>query len=189
MISSSVQIPSTNAETVNLGPDQVILIGDSLVISPILSFNPDSFYWTGDISVINPNLLVNVVFPQESFSLELFALDASGCVYSDNLQVNVLLNSSIYVPNAFSPNGDGINDIVAPFTDPSVVSIEYFEIFSRWGEKVFSAENFAPNSGDGNWDGYFKEKTLNPGVFVYRLSATNKKGQTLVLNGSITLIR
>jgi gliding motility-associated-like protein len=189
MISSSLQIASANNQTVNLGPDQTLLIGDSLTISPVLSFNPDSFYWTGDVDVIDVNLLVNLVVPQSSFSVSLFAFDDKGCLYSDDLNVNVLLSSAIYVPNVFSPNNDGINDIVAPFTDPSIVSIEYFEIYSRWGEKVFSATDFVPNSGDGQWDGTLDGKELNPGVFAYILSATNKKGQVLILNGNITLVR
>ncbi len=189
MISSTQQVLPTNAETVNLGPDETILIGDSIVISPLLSFIPESFYWTGDTSLINTSLLINTLFPLENFSLTLFALDINGCIYSDDLTVKVLLSSSIFVPNVFSPNNDGVNDVVAPLADPSIVSIEIFEIFSRWGEKVFSAKGFVPNADEGNWDGRFKEELLNPGVFVYRLSATNKKGHVLNINGNITLIK
>lgn len=185
----TIQIPAAISETLSLGPDQAILAGDSVFISPILSFTPDSFYWTGDISMINPNQLNNAFVPLQDFSVSLFGIDMKGCIYSDDLHVRVLLNSAIYVPTVFSPNGDGVNDLVYPVSDPSIVSIEYFEIYSRWGELVYSLKNVQPNQPDSGWDGMLKGKLMNPGVFLYRLSATNKKGQVTNLHGDVTLIR
>ena len=68
---------------------------------------------------------------------QLYAIDEKGCLYTDELKVRVLLNSNIYIANVFSPNGDGVNDLLFPQADPSITSIEYFEIYSRWGEFVY----------------------------------------------------
>ncbi len=188
-ISFNLMVASVSAETLDLGPDKTILVGDSVLINPLLSFNPDSFYWTGDLSLINPLQLDNWIKPEEDQLLLLFALDNKGCLYSDDLKIKVLLHSSIYIPTIFSPNDDDINDLLAPMSDPSVTVIEYFEIFSRWGELVYAAKNFAPNQTNVGWDGTLAGKNMMPGVFVYRLSAINKKGKVLQQTGNITLIR
>ncbi len=187
-ISVSVMIQSASTETVSLGSDQTILVGDSLLINPLISFVPDSFYWTGDTDILNIDLTDNWVAPETDKSIVFFAIDDKGCVYSDDINIKVLLTSSIFVPTIFSPNGDGNNDVIGPMTDPSIVSIEYFEIFSRWGEVVYSQKNFIPGQGIG-WDGMLKQKPLSPGVFAYRLSATNKRGKVFTQYGDLTLIR
>ena len=103
--------------------------------------------------------------------------------------IRVLLSSAIYVPTIFSPNGDGVNDLIAPLTDPSITSFEYFEIYSRWGELIFSKTNFMPNQAGFGWDGTLREKPAMPGVYVYRLKAFNKRGKEYRQYGDITLIR
>src|SRR5205085_3900612 len=138
-----------------------------------ISFVPDTFYWTGDLSLIDPFNLDNTIKPEVDEDYMLFTVDAKGCLYSDDIHIRVLLNSSIYVPTIFSPNGDGINDILTPQADPSVTSFEYFEIFSRWGDFVYSSGPFTPGQLNIGWDGTFNGKKVSPGVYVYRLSATN----------------
>jgi hypothetical protein len=66
--------------------------------------------------------------------------------------------------------------------------VEYFEIFSRWGELVYSERNFSPNGTTG-WDGRMDGQKMMPGVFVYRLSAVNKRGSVIQIVGDITLVR
>ncbi len=182
-------VQAASSESLSLGPDQTILVGDSLLVQPVMSFVPDSFYWTGDISILNALLLNNWVSPEQDAIIRLFGIDDKGCLYSDELRIRVLLKSSIYVPNIFSPNGDGINDRIGPNVDPSVVMIDYFEIFSRWGELVYSIRSIDPiNAGEG-WDGTFRNEALNPGVYLYRVGVTNKRGQSIEQYGDLTLIR
>jgi len=188
-ISSSVIISSASSETLSLGPDETILVGDSVLIQAILSFTPDTFTWSGDTNQIKTDQLSSWASPQEDMSLTLVAFDNKGCLYTDDIKIRVLLTSSVMVPNIFSPNGDGINDLLAPSTDPSIVSIEYFEIFSRWGELVYSKSNFLPNHTSDGWDGKLNGKEMNPGVFLFRVSATNKKGQEVTHYGDLTLVR
>ncbi|MEP6645446.1 MAG: gliding motility-associated C-terminal domain-containing protein [Saprospiraceae bacterium] len=188
-ITFNVVVESVSSEILDLGPDKTILLGDSVQINPTISFVPDSFYWIGDLTLIDPLNLDNWIKPEADQEYMLFALDAKGCLYSDDIRIHVLLNSSIYVPTIFSPNGDGLNDVLAPQADPSVTSFEYFQIFSRWGDFVYSATNFTPGQVNIGWDGTFGGKKVLPGVYVYRLSATNKKGKTIQSTGDITVIR
>lgn len=186
----SVQIQSASTETLSLGPDQTILVGDSIFISPSISFDPDTFYWIGNESLLlDPNMLNNWIQPETNQSYELVAIDANGCEYRSDINIRVLLSSSIYVPNVFSPNNDGVNDVIEPMPDPSVTEITHFEIYSRWGELIYQVENVAPNQGLAVWDGTLNGEPMQPGVYVYRVGAINKRGDEIILAGDITLLR
>ncbi|HJW29736.1 MAG TPA: gliding motility-associated C-terminal domain-containing protein, partial [Saprospiraceae bacterium] len=114
---------------------------------------------------------------------------AGGCVDSDMLALRVDVDAKIYIPNVFSPNGDGINDHVTVFTDDKVRKIVYLEIFDRWGNQVFVANNIEPNDPLLGWDGSFKGKPMNPAVFAYIARVELINGQQIDRKGGITLVR
>jgi gliding motility-associated-like protein len=189
VITQTIIVGAASSESLSLGDDQTILVGDSTLISPVISFTPVTFTWTGDTSEINTNQLNNWIRPEEDVDLTLTAFDEKGCRYQDDIHIRVLLTSAITVPNVFSPNGDGINDLIAPSADPSIVAIDYFEIYSRWGELIYEVRDAAPDQPGLGWNGKFHEELMNPGVFLYRLGAHNKRGQEFFLYGDITLVR
>jgi gliding motility-associated-like protein len=86
------------------------------------------------------------------------------------------------MPNAFSPNGDGVNDI---FRIPERVflQLDEFSIFDRWGNRVFSTHNISEG-----WNGTFSGNPVNAGTFVYYIKGSNEKGSVL-LTGTVLLIR
>ena len=88
----------------------------------------------------------------------------------------------VYVPNAFTPNGDGKNDQL--FVRSKMVSELTFLIYDRWGEKVFET-----NDMRNGWDGTFKGKPCDPGVFVYYLDVTCHNQSTYFKKGNVTVIR
>jgi gliding motility-associated-like protein len=185
-----IQIKSASSETLSLGEDQTILVGDSVVIDPQLSFSADTFYWTGDVDqLLIPDQLHQVIFPEEDQVYQLFGIDEKGCLYSDELKIRVLLTSVIIVPNVFSPNGDGINDVLAISSDPSITEVEYFQIYSRWGELVYEERNFIPGQANSGWDGKMRGEEVQSGVYVYKAKAMNKRGQEILVFGDMTLIR
>ena len=91
--------------------------------------------------------------------------NACGGAISYSIQIPFPNCCNVFVPNAFSPNGDGFNDIFYPFFSGCDITDYRFTVFSRWGEKVFDSENI----GEG-WDGYFKGKIMTAGVFVWQLT-------------------
>jgi gliding motility-associated-like protein len=188
-VTLNLQIASASADSLSLGPDRLIVNGDTVVIDPQLSFAPSSFTWSGDIALLDPNALYNVISPSDEQTIVLTAVDANGCSYADTLIIRVKLESSIIVPNVFTPNGDGINDIVFPTADASIAMIEYWDIYDNWGEHVHGAKNFAPNDPSFGWDGTFKGKKMRNHVFVWRMSAVNSNGFKLFRYGNITLVR
>jgi gliding motility-associated-like protein len=93
----------------------------------------------------------------------------------------VLTCNDAYLPNAFSPNGDGINDLLFIIgLEPG--SLLAFEIYNRWGEKVFET-----NDVNASWDGTFNNEILPMGVYVWNISYNS--GTNLVKSGNVTLVR
>lgn len=98
--------------------------------------------------------------------------------------IDLKLCTDIFVPNAFTPNGDGINDLFfVQGIGNGVLSI-HLSIYDRWGEKVFETNDF-----NGVWNGTYNGKTLNPGVFVYYVKVYCEGGGSYERMGDITLIR
>jgi len=112
--------------------------------------------------------------------------DANGCSVSGQATVNDGLEdcflSHIYIPNVFSPNGDGQNDLL--FVRGEGIQFLEFVIYNRWGQKIFET-----NSQSKGWDGTFKDKHCDPGVFTYYVKASFFNGNEVNLYGNITLIR
>ena len=118
-------------------------------------------------------------------TLSLTIQDTSGCLYTDELRITVLEREEIYVPNVFSPNGDGINDEIFVVTNLPEDRLISFEIFDRWGGLLHGQYN----QGPFKWDGTSKDEAVQNAVFVYKLIWLDDQGYTKVKTGDITLIR
>jgi len=113
----------------------------------------------------------------------------AGCVTDGSITVLVGCDKSqVFIPNTFTPNGDGVNDRF--FVSGKGISIiKRMAVYDRWGELVFSTENIPANEPNNGWDGTFKGRVLPPDVFVYILDATCETGQPLSYKGNISLVR
>jgi gliding motility-associated-like protein len=121
-----------------------------------------------------------------SGSYSVIATDQNGCASS--IQVTVLCDSTIAIcelstPNAFTPDGDGINDKFCPLTNCTLEDYE-FSIYNRWGELIFKTSNQTDK-----WDGKFKGSACSVGVYVYAISYKFPSQQTKNAYGNITLLR
>ncbi|MBK9270892.1 MAG: gliding motility-associated C-terminal domain-containing protein [Saprospiraceae bacterium] len=105
------------------------------------------------------------------------------------LVLEIISTGEIYIPNVFSPNGDGINDLVSVFSNPDVKMIQHFSIYDRWGERMYELNNFTPNIPHLGWDGSFQSELVKPGVFVYLVVWEDKLGGLHKQYGDVTLIR
>jgi gliding motility-associated-like protein len=96
---------------------------------------------------------------------------------------------SYYLPNTFTPNGDGKNDFFTLYSNDAVRIIKQFQVFDRYGELVFWAENIAPNDERKGWDGSFKGMSFTPDVFAYRITVEYADGTTETLVGDVTVVK
>ncbi|MBK8564730.1 MAG: gliding motility-associated C-terminal domain-containing protein [Saprospiraceae bacterium] len=95
----------------------------------------------------------------------------------------------VFIPNALSPNGDGINDVFTVYTGTDVKEIKSMEIFDRWGDKVFSRYNLPPNDFDKGWDGNYRGKPGSNGVYTWLVTLLLTDGRQHTIAGSVTILR
>ena len=94
-----------------------------------------------------------------------------------------------FIPNIFSPNGDGINELFFVQSNAEITWVNVIRIYDRWGELIFSASDFAPNDPQHSWDGTLAGKPMNPAVYTYFAELQTVYGKTIFVTGDVTLIR
>jgi gliding motility-associated-like protein len=119
--------------------------------------------------------------------------DANGCIFNTTLFVNNITGPSCNktsggIANIFSPNGDGVNDELKIFIGSDIKEVSKFEIFDRWGSKVYNESNIISNNDQIGWNGIHKGNIVNPGVYIYVaiIEFTNGKVETKV--GNVTVV-
>jgi gliding motility-associated-like protein len=172
-----------------LGDDEEIKLGDSLLLTPAVNFAVDEFFWSPFTGLSDSLSFTPMVGPTVTTTYQLTALDSLGCVVTDQLTVFVNTIGSVYVPTAFSPNEDGRNDFFTIFAGRDVEEVVIFRIFDRWGNMVFEAGPIEPNDETLGWDGNFNGEPMDPAVFVYYAEIRYVDGREEVIKGDITLIR
>ena len=107
----------------------------------------------------------------------------------DTLNIKVFCNSSqVYIPNSFSPDGDGLNDIFMVRAS-GIMQVKSFRIYSRWGELVFEKTNIKPNDPLAGWDGRVKGVIMGPDVYAYTAEVICDNGTPYFMKGTVTLLR
>ncbi|MCB9081176.1 MAG: gliding motility-associated C-terminal domain-containing protein [Lewinellaceae bacterium] len=177
---------------VDLGPDQTIAWGDIVKVEAVTSIPPGALgtiTWTPQDTAACDTCLVWQFTPLKTVEVTAVARDTNGCVGADRLLIIVERQQRVYIPNAFSPNGDGANDQFIIFSGPDVVRVKSLQIYNRWGAMVFSKNDFIPNDPANGWDGRLNGKFLNPDVFVYKAEIEYFTGETELFKGDVALIR
>ena len=133
-----------------------------------------------------------LVRPLSSTHYTVTITDDDHCTTVDSVEIIVFANRPIFVPNSFTPNGDGLNDRLVVYGGVAanlVGGVRRMQIFDRWGEMVYESRNL--NLGDENagWDGTHHGTLMNPGVFVYLAEVEFIDGSVLQFEGDVTLIR
>lgn len=165
--------------------DTTIFYGQSVGLHATIS-SGYQYQWFPASSISNANDPNPVVNPVETTTYYITVTDSNGCTSLDSIRITVrvpLCNEpEIFIPNAFTPNQDGKNDIMY-VRGPSIDEL-YFAIYDRWGEKMFES-----TSTKQGWDGYYKGMPASPGVFDYYVEVTCSNKIKFFKKGNITLIR
>jgi gliding motility-associated-like protein len=112
-----------------------------------------------------------------------------GCSNEDAINlVSLCSDQVLYVPNTFSPNGDGRNDYFFPRSNKDVF-IKSFKIFNRWGQAVFEKMNFPSNNYAYGWNGKFKNADQQSDVYVYLMEVECANGNAVIKKGDVSLVR
>lgn len=162
------------------GPTQYIFLGDSAILNAMGGAG-DSCVWTPEQGIACVSCDSTVVYPTTSTIYTVTCTDSLGCVSTTTAHVFVDGTEAVGVPGAFSPNGDQTNDIL--YVEGTGVSQIRFIVYNRYGQKVFESIDI-----EEGWDGTFKGKRINPGVFVWYLEVEFLSGTIEKLKGNVTLI-
>lgn len=178
---------------VNLGDDVEIELGDSIEIDALIQSSQaiDSIIWSPltALTCLDSACTEVSLMPLESQLYSVSVVDSSGCTGFDEILIEVDKNRNVYIPNIFTPDGDGFNDVFSVFTGVGVENISFMRVYDRWGEQVYEARDFLPGDfGNEGWDGRFKGKIMNPAVFVYLIEVEFTDGIVLLYRGDITLM-
>ncbi len=179
---------------VELSGPESIPIGDSATLEILANVPADSIQsiiWgppldTSDCTVC----FTQGIAPFVTTTYSVTVVTTGGCSDDDKITVFVDRRRYLYVPNVFSPNGDGENDIFTVFAKPNTVkNIKTMQLFNRWGEAVFQLNDFQPNNPNIGWDGTFRGKPMNPAVFAWMIEVEFIDGVVEVYSGDVTISR
>ena len=177
----------------DLGPDTTLEYLEQIQLNAEVSnaHQPYSYQWwavgPGTLDCYDcPTPLTDPMTSATTFWLEI--TDGKGCTQQDKILVYVRENNLILVPTAFSPNGDGINDLLLVHGSPGA-QISLFRVFDRWGELLYEAANFPANDPQTGWDGNFRGQPMNTGVYTWYVEVTFASGKTAAFKGHTTLLR
>lgn len=165
----------------NAGPDATIYRGQSTTLTGSLG---EIYSWFPLDGLNNPNDYTTVASPINTTDYILRVEDYYGCVNYDTVRVNVLKNTLLLLPTAFSPNGDGVNDVFRIVQFFNLKRLDLFNIYNRWGELVFSTDDV--NQG---WDGTLKSRPQPTSTFVWIVKGIDYDDQEITQKGNVTLIR
>ena len=183
-----VEIPQAGQIFVDIGDDQIIKLGQAVRI-PLYTNLSDSaiaqINWTPDSCHCKEILLS----PTEALFVSVTLIDTNGCEVTDRIQITIDRNIKYYIPNVFTPNGDGTNDRFFIQANASIQNINRFVIFNRWGDLIFKQINMTPNIPSLGWDGYYKGQAAEIGVYTYFAELEAIDGYRLVVRGDVTLMR
>lgn len=173
--------------TLNVGPDTTVCPDYSYQIEAVSSEN--NITWSPATGLSSTTIFAPVFNYTESVEYLAVVTDTQGCVAYDTLRISVeVCESYIQVPQAFSPNGDGVNDFFTLF-EKNIADYQ-LRIYNRWGELVYDTRDMNElNNLSKGWDGTYKGKMQNTGTFVYYLTARDLSGRSFEKKGNLTLIR
>ncbi len=179
-VKDTISVTVFQGQPANAGPDLSVLLGDQVQLQATGA--PGATYlWTPSAGLSATNILTPMASPVQTTTYTLTATTTQGCVSSDDVTVTVL--SCVDPMNAFSPNGDGLNDFWL-VTNNNCFKTAKVEVFNRYGGKVFEDPNYA-----NNWNGTFKGKPLPDGTYYYVVTYQLINGKNVYKKGNVTILR
>ncbi len=175
--------------TVNLGADLTLATGSVVTLNPVIQNGPIiNWAWKASTGLSCTNCPAPVLTVRDNIYYELTVTNNYGCTATDIIAINTFCKSAqVFIPNAFTPDGDGLNDIL--MVRGKGIFVKTFRIFNRWGELVFEKTNFNPNDLKFGWDGKVRGIAATPDVFVYTADVICDNDILYTYKGNTTILK
>jgi len=172
------------------GPAEITTpLGIPVTLPMTYSANIVTYAWTPTSNLDCPTCPNPAATLINSTEYYVTVTDNNSCKASDSIFVKTICNSQNYfLPNTFSPNGDGVNDYFYP-RGTSLYNVQSLTVFNRWGQMVFQRRDFPANAENMGWDGTFNGRPAPADAYVYIVEVICDNSQVVALHGSVTLLR
>jgi gliding motility-associated-like protein len=165
------------------------LPGTQLPVATTSSADITSWHWTPPVGLSCSNCPEPVLTVETSITYTAIARNDGFCKAEDKITVTPICDqNSVFIPNTFSPNGDGKNDVFYP-RDRGASLVKSMRIFNRWGELLYDRKDFALNDPGAGWDGIYNGAKLTPDVYVYLIDVVCDSKVVFNIKGNVTLLR
>ena len=142
-----------------------------------------SYLWQPSADLDLPNSRTPVITPSSEREYQIKITSSDGCITTDTLLVQVLNKTEVFVPKAFTPNRNGVNDLLRPIL-VNIPLINYFRVYNRWGQLIFETKT----PGDG-WNGLFKGAMQPTETYTWVFEGRDSNGNLIKASGKTILIR
>ena len=181
--SANVSINVYRKPEVFAGPDLKIEKGDSIKINMAWAKGTDiNIAWSPNAFIDNDKIVNPLIYPNDDMVYTLKASSNVGCGEASDA-VTVKVYKDVFVPNAFTPNGDGLNDVFSIYA-AGTYKLKKLTICNRWGKQIYTSTDV-----DFSWNGTWKNKDQPHDVYVYYLELEKQKGKKVIKKGTVLLIR
>jgi gliding motility-associated-like protein len=189
-VSETLNLSAPPELLVNLGDDRMIALGDSVnLIATTNSNTLSNIVWTPSEYLTLTDNLFSTSKPLNTIIYTIKITNNNGCTATDEVTIMVDRENKVFIPNVFSPDSGDENSNFTIYAGLQVVNVKRMQIFDRWGEMLFEQRNFLPNNPNSGWNGIWRSKPVNPGVYVYLIEFERINGEVEILRGSITVVR
>lgn len=170
---------------VDAGDDRIVYLGEKIPLAATSASIINYYNWSPSERLECGECQSTAWIADRSRTFTVNVIDENGCAAKDSVTFSVVGNcrDDVFVPNAFTPNGDEINDRFM-VRSQNQIKLNHFKIFDRWGKEVYSS-----NDIEEGWDGNYEDKEVFAGVYVYHLIAGCRNGQSVLVKGNVTVIR
>lgn len=171
------------------GDDQLVEFGENAPIQATSSHVLAQLLWSATDPVDCEDCPSTWIGPvEENQTVTLWGMTAEGCEDTDELSLLVRKQVKVFIPNSFSPDLDGINDIFSIYGNRFVKSVRNLAIYDRWGNALYDRADLPINDPSQGWDGSFRDKFMDPGVYIYVVEVELTDGSFRLYKGDVTLI-
>lgn len=173
---------------VNMPGQMTIQAGFPVTIPATYSPNTVSWLWSPSAGLSCTTCPTPDAGPKFNTTYQVYFTDDNNCSNIGSIQITVICkDGNLFIPNTFSPNGDGSNDVFYP-RGKGLERVKTLRIFNRWGEVVFEKRDFPVNDASAGWNGFYKGQKPKADVYVYQAEVFCDNGDIIRLNGNIALI-
>jgi len=174
---------------IDLGADLLIDLGEMVTINPNTNYPIAQYIWTPNQVDCGENCSQPSFLPTTSSVYNLMAISEFGCIATDSIFIKVDASRKVFIPNIFSPNGDGNNDFFSINAGiPNVQEILQVAIYDRWGNLIYDRNNIATDEGTTLWDGMHRGQIVGRGVYLYYANILYLDGAEEISTGTVTVI-